>query len=39
MQFADDPVAWFGDDGASASAIDPREAEGLQQQALAYRLS
>lgn len=39
MQFADDPVAWFGDDGAAASAIDPREAEGLQQQALAYRLS
>lgn len=38
MQFADDPVAWFGNDGRAADMLDPAEREGLQQAALAYRL-
>jgi hypothetical protein len=35
MLFADDPVAYFSDDGFAASALGPAEAEQLQQQALA----
>jgi hypothetical protein len=39
MQFADDPVGYFGGDGSAISALDPAEAETLQQQALAHRLA
>jgi hypothetical protein len=38
MQFADDPVAFFADDDAAASALGGAELAALQQQALAYRL-
>lgn len=39
MQFVDDPIAYFGADGAAMHALPPADAEPLQQQALAHRLS
>jgi hypothetical protein len=38
VQFADDPTAWFGNDGAAADRLDPAEREKLQQAALNHRL-
>lgn len=38
MQFADNPVAYFSDDGAVASELAGAELATLQQQALAHRL-
>lgn len=38
MQFADDPTAWFGNDGRAADQLDPAEREKLQQAALNHRL-
>lgn len=38
MQFADDPAAWLGHDGAAAHRLDPVERERLQQAALGHRL-
>lgn len=37
--FVDDPIAYFSNDGAAMHALSPAEAEPLQQQALAYRLT
>ncbi len=39
LQFVDDPIAYFRGDGAAMHALSPAEAEPMQQQALAYRLS
>jgi len=39
MQFIDDPIAYFGSDGAAMHALSAAEAEPLQQEALRYRLA